>query len=103
MYKFLVLFSALALWPAVASAQEVPSAPQCGPTEQVLQRLGDSGFSEVFTGLSIHGFMTQVFVAEETGQWIVLASSPKGTSCMSDEGEAASTTFHVPVPEGDPS
>ena len=79
--KYLIATAIMAL-PVTLSAQE-----NCASTEDVYSIISDK-FQEqrVLSGISLSGYVTEIWLNADSGSWTAIVTHPNGISCVADEG-----------------
>ena len=91
-------FAALLLFPAAASAQQLP----CSARERVLSLVIDQrGEARLATGRAARGATIDLFAAE-SGTWTLVLNLPDGRSCLLANGNGFTATQGLQPARGAP-
>lgn len=87
--SFALVLGALATLAVASAAQAQQQGPRCGPRESLAKVL-TGRFAElpVSMGLAKDGAMLELFTTATGGTWTLLATNPKGVSCVVSHGES---------------
>ncbi len=91
--SFASVICAFATLAAIPAAQAQQQGPRCGPREAITKVL-TGRFAElpVSMGLAKDGAMLELFTTATGGTWTLLATNPKGVSCIVSHGESWMST-----------
>ncbi|MHA1563946.1 MAG: hypothetical protein ACTSX7_01425 [Alphaproteobacteria bacterium] len=87
--SFVYALCALATFAAVPAAHAAGQGPKCGPRNAIAKVL-TARFAElpVSIGLAKDGAVLELFTTASGGTWTLLATNPKGVSCIVSHGES---------------
>ena len=94
-----ILAGTLALQPVGAAAQ----GRQCAPRPAVLEILAER-HGETRRGIGMHasGRVVEVFASEASGTWTVVATDPRGVTCLIASGTGWEDLREALPPAGEP-
>lgn len=92
MLHLAVLTLATALYLAAATDVLAQSVRNCGPRENVVERLA-TGFGETrqSIGLGANNALIEVFASDDTGTWTITVTSANGVTCLIASGKSYET------------
>jgi hypothetical protein len=86
---------------AVSLGVAAHAEPPCAETHLVYSSLAAKyGERPAFIGFDARGFISELWLNDETGSWTQLVSRSDGVSCVTGHGSDA--FYVVPAPAGDP-
>lgn len=86
---FAALLTATAVYLVAATDVLAQSAQNCGPRDQVVDRLsGGYGETRQSIGLGANNSLIEVFASNDTGTWTITMTSTDGVTCLVASGQS---------------
>jgi hypothetical protein len=89
MLHLAALTTAIGVYLATATDILAQSQRNCGPREQVVDRLAHTyGETRQSIGVGANNSLVEVFASNESGTWPITATSPNGITCLVASGQS---------------